>query len=175
MSHHIFAYLLISSQISSQLIMSYHRSSELAMSYPIISSHSSSSYPILSSHIFDLGKRSRSTPRVGVDPTENEPSTNSPACLAPYPSNEQLSARQDHDLKPPRGRDGLERRKATRRHVRELQVLRHGQVAREPDAGLDRDHVEEPKHRSTTVLDLHDLVPAKSMNHANSFRARLVK
>ena len=44
--------------------------------------------------------------------------------------------RAHHDLEPPSGRDGLERREATRRHIGELQVLRHGQVAREADAGL---------------------------------------
>ena len=44
--------------------------------------------------------------------------------------------RQDHDLEPARGRNGLERREAARRHVGELQVLRHGEVPREADAGL---------------------------------------
>ena len=47
-----------------------------------------------------------------------------------------LHARQHHDLKPPGGRDRLERREAARRHIGELQVLRHGEVAREADAGL---------------------------------------
>ena len=47
-----------------------------------------------------------------------------------------LHARQHHDLQPSRGRDRLERREATRRHIGELQVLRHGEVAREADAGL---------------------------------------
>ena len=42
----------------------------------------------------------------------------------------------DHDLEPSGGRDGLERREATRRHVGELEVLRHGEVPREADAGL---------------------------------------
>ena len=41
-----------------------------------------------------------------------------------------------HDLEPPSGRDGLERREAARRHVGELEVLRDGEVAREADAGL---------------------------------------
>ena len=61
--------------------------------------------------------------------------------------------REHHDLEPARGRDGLERREATRRHVGELQVLRHREVARKPDAGLDRNHVEEPEHRRAAVLD----------------------
>ena len=60
----------------------------------------------------------------------------------------------DHDLEPSGGRDGLERREATRRHVGELEVLRHRQVARHADAGLDGDHVEEAKHRRPPVLDL---------------------
>ena len=47
-----------------------------------------------------------------------------------------LHTSQDHDLEPARGRDGLERRKATRGHIGELQVLRHGEVAREADTGL---------------------------------------
>ena len=59
----------------------------------------------------------------------------------------------DHDLEPSGGRDGLERREATRRDIGELEVLRHGEVARQTDARFDRDDVEEPKHRSTAVLD----------------------
>ena len=66
----------------------------------------------------------------------------------------------DHDLEPSGGRDGLERREATRRHVGELEVLRHGEVARDPDSSLDGDDVEEAKHRRAAVLNLHDLVPA---------------
>ena len=66
----------------------------------------------------------------------------------------------DHDLEPSGGRDGLERREATRGHVGELEVLRHGEVARDPDSSLDGDDVEEAKHRRAAVLNLHDLVPA---------------
>ena len=44
----------------------------------------------------------------------------------------------DHDLEPSGGRDGLERREATRGHVGELEVLRHGEVAREADTSFDR-------------------------------------
>ena len=65
-----------------------------------------------------------------------------------------------HDLEPPSRRDGLERREAARGNIGELQVLRHRQVAREADAGLNGDDVEEPEHRSPSVLDFHDLVPA---------------
>merc|ERR1719504_451283 len=49
---------------------------------------------------------------------------------------------------------------ATRGHVGELEVLRHGEVARDPDSSLDGDDVEEAKHRRAAVLNLHDLVPA---------------
>ena len=61
--------------------------------------------------------------------------------------------REHHDLEPARGRDGLERREATRRHVGELEVLRHREVARQTNASLNRDHVEEPEHRRAAVLD----------------------
>merc|ERR1719389_1223784 len=44
-----------------------------------------------------------------------------------------LHAGENHDLEPPRGRDGLKRRKAACRNVGELQVLRDGEVARETD------------------------------------------
>merc|ERR1711937_84170 len=71
-----------------------------------------------------------------------------------------LHARQDHDLEPSGGRDGLERREATRGHVGEFEVLRHGEVARDPDSSLDGDDVEEAKHSRAAVLNLHDLVPA---------------
>ena len=56
-----------------------------------------------------------------------------------------------HDLEPPSGRDGLERREAARGNIGELQVLRHREVARQADAGLNRDHVEKVKHRGATV------------------------
>ena len=59
----------------------------------------------------------------------------------------------DHDLEPSGGRDGLERREATRGHVGELEVLRDGEVAREADTGLSGEDVEEPEHGSAAVLD----------------------
>ena len=68
------------------------------------------------------------------------------------------SKHQDHDLEPSGGRNGLERREATRGHVGELEVLRHGEVARDPDSSLDGDDVEEAKHRRAAVLDLHNLI-----------------
>ena len=43
-----------------------------------------------------------------------------------------------HDLEPPSGRDGLERREAASRNIRELQVLRHGEVARHADTRFNR-------------------------------------
>ena len=61
--------------------------------------------------------------------------------------------RKNHDLQPARRRHGLERREAARRNVRELQVLRHGEVARQTNAGLDGDDVEEAEHRRASVLD----------------------
>ena len=69
-----------------------------------------------------------------------------------------VHAGEHHDLEPPRGRDGLERREAARRNVGELQVLRDGEVARETDSSLNRDDVEESEHRRAAVLDFHDLV-----------------
>ena len=48
------------------------------------------------------------------------------------------SKHQDHDLEPSGGRNGLERREATRGHVGELQVLRHGEVARHADTRFNR-------------------------------------
>ena len=69
---------------------------------------------------------------------------------------------EHHDLEPARSRDGLERREAACRDVGKLEVLRDGEVARQPDASFDRDHVEESEHRCATVLDLHDLVPGKT-------------
>ena len=57
-----------------------------------------------------------------------------------------------HDLEPPRGRDGLKRRKAARRNVGELQVLRDGEVARETDSCLNRDDVEESEHRRAALF-----------------------
>ena len=93
-----------------------------------------------------------------VDTAENKPSKVWPAYL-PLQSNETaMWSREDHDLEPPRGRDGLKRRKAARRNVGELQVLRDGEVARETDASLNRDDVEESEHRRASVLDFHDLV-----------------
>merc|ERR1711990_1121877 len=80
--------------------------------------------------------------------------------LGPEASAGLLHARQDHDLEPSGGRDGLERREATRWDIGELEVLRHGEVARTPDSSLDGDDVEEAKHRRAAVLNLHDLVPA---------------
>merc|ERR1719313_1608030 len=71
-----------------------------------------------------------------------------------------LHARENHDLEPPSGRDGLERREAASRNIGELQVLRHGEVAREADTRFNRNDVEEPEHRSAAVFNLHDLVPA---------------
>ena len=47
----------------------------------------------------------------------------------------------DHDLEPSGGRDGLERREATRRHVGELEVLRHGEVARHADTRFNRNNL----------------------------------
>ena len=46
--------------------------------------------------------------------------------------------RAHHDLEPPSGRDGLERREAASRNIGELQVLRHGEVAREADTRFNR-------------------------------------
>ena len=46
--------------------------------------------------------------------------------------------RGHHDLEPPSGRDGLERREAASRNIRELQVLRHGEVARHADTRFNR-------------------------------------
>ena len=68
------------------------------------------------------------------------------------------SKHQDHDLEPSGSRNGLERREATRGHVGELEVLRDGEVARDPDPSLDGDDVEEAKHRRAAVLDLHNLI-----------------
>merc|ERR1719224_169829 len=79
--------------------------------------------------------------------------------LGPEASTSFLHACQDHDLEPSGGRDGLERREATRRDIGELEVLRHGEVARDPDSSLDGDDVEEAKHRRAAVLDLHNLIP----------------
>ena len=61
-------------------------------------------------------------------------------------------AGEHHDLEPPRGRDGLKRRKAARRNVGELQVLRDGEVARETDSSLNRDDVEESEHRRAPLF-----------------------
>ena len=61
--------------------------------------------------------------------------------------------RAHHDLEPPSRRDGLERREAASRNIGELQVLRHRQVPREADAGLNRNDVEESEHRGTPMLD----------------------
>jgi len=64
------------------------------------------------------------------------------------------------DLQPAELRDGLERGEAARRHVRELELSRAREVAREADTRLNVDDVEEGKHGRTAVLDLHDLVAA---------------
>mmetsp|Transcript_17558 Transcript_17558/g.35695 ORF Transcript_17558/g.35695 Transcript_17558/m.35695 type:complete len:241 (+) Transcript_17558:254-976(+) len=71
-----------------------------------------------------------------------------------------LHAGEHHDLQPARGGDGLERGEAARRDVVELQVLRGRQVARDADAGVEGDHVQEAEHGRAAVLDLHDLVAA---------------
>ena len=77
-----------------------------------------------------------------------------------------MHAGEHHDLEPPRGRDGLKRRKAARRNVGELQVLRDGEVARETDSSLNRDDVEESEHRRASVLDFHDLVTKQDMSYS---------
>ena len=79
-----------------------------------------------------------------------------------------MHAGEHHDLEPPRGRDGLKRRKAARRNVGELQVLRDGEVARETDSSLNRDDVEESEHRRAAVFDFHDLVRLR-LGNAGSF------
>jgi len=68
-----------------------------------------------------------------------------------------LHAREEHDLEPSEGRDGLERREAAGRHVGELDAERGRQVSGEADARLDGDDVEEAEHGRAAVLDLHDL------------------
>ena len=60
--------------------------------------------------------------------------------------------RAHHDLEPPSGRDGLERREAARRNIGELQVLRDGEVAGETDSCLNRDDVEESEHRRAALF-----------------------
>merc|ERR1719379_1401728 len=71
-----------------------------------------------------------------------------------------LHAGEHHDLEPARGRDGLERGEAASRDVSELEVLGDREVARDADASLDGDDVEEAKHGGAAVLDLHELVAA---------------
>jgi len=53
---------------------------------------------------------------------------------------------EHHDLQPARGRVGLEGREAALGDVGELEVLRGGEVARDHDASLEGDDVEEAKH-----------------------------
>jgi len=69
-------------------------------------------------------------------------------------------AGDNHDLQPARGGGSLKGSEAVDRHVGELEARRRRQVAGEAEAGMDGDHVEEAKHRSATVLDLHDLIAA---------------
>ena len=65
-----------------------------------------------------------------------------------------------HDRQPARGRGGLKRSEAARRHVGELELLGGREVAREAHASVDRDDVDEAKHGRAAVLDLHDLIAA---------------
>jgi hypothetical protein len=69
-------------------------------------------------------------------------------------------ARDEHDRQPASRGGRLERSKAIRRHVGELEALRRREVARETDARVDQNDVQETQHGRTTVLDLHDLIPA---------------
>merc|ERR1712087_501782 len=62
-----------------------------------------------------------------------------------------------HDLQPARGRKCLERRKAARRDIRELEALGRREVAGEACAGLDEKNMDKAKHGRTAVLDLHNL------------------
>merc|ERR1719237_1853187 len=71
-----------------------------------------------------------------------------------------LHAGQHHDLEPAGSGDGLEGGEEASRDISELEVLRDGEVARDTDASLDGDDVEEAKHGRAAVLDLHDLVAA---------------
>mmetsp|Transcript_43007 Transcript_43007/g.100775 ORF Transcript_43007/g.100775 Transcript_43007/m.100775 type:complete len:213 (+) Transcript_43007:306-944(+) len=65
-----------------------------------------------------------------------------------------------HDLQPASSGGGLERSEAADRHVGKLEARRRREVAREADAGVDEQDVDEAKHSGAGVLDLHDLVAA---------------
>jgi len=69
-------------------------------------------------------------------------------------------ASDGHDLQPAKLGQGLKRGEQARRHVGELKLSGAGEVAREADARLNVDDVEEAKHGGAAVLDLHDLIPA---------------